>query len=157
MPPLEGPRTEDTEAFPSGMVSQGAYSDEQPRTPERRRLFEQTRDEPQRENREAYSDNDVWRNVTRGPSIFRENIICEPNSGFAPAVLPTSWLIPVSGTHVYGGGPTGPSSISYPTATYVPVRRTAAGGGGGGGRDSPPPDRPGDRDRRGGANGNGNG
>ena len=50
----------------------------------------------------------------------------------------------------------GPSSISYPTATYVPVRRTASGGGGGGGRDSPPPDRPGDGDRRGGADGNGN-
>ena len=84
-------------------------------------------------------------------------MIHEPNSGLAPAVLPTSWPIQVSGTHVYGGGPTGPSGISYPTATYVPVRRTAAGGGGGGGRDSPPPDRPGDRDRRGGADGNGNG
>ena len=71
--------------------------------------------------------------------IFREDIIHEPNSGFAPAILPTSQPIPVSGTHVYGRGPTGPSGISYPTATYVPVRRTAAGGGGGGGRDSPPP------------------
>ena len=40
VPPLEGPRTEDTKAFPSGMVSRGAYRDEQPRTPERRRLFE---------------------------------------------------------------------------------------------------------------------
>ena len=100
-------------------------------------MFEQTRDEPQGENREAYSDDEVWHNVTRGPSIFQEDIICEPNSGFAPAVPPTSQPIPVSGTHVYGGGPTGPSGISYPTATYIPVRRTAAGGGGGGGRDSP--------------------
>ena len=40
VPPPEGPRMEDTEAFPSGMVSRGAYSDEQPGTPERRRLFE---------------------------------------------------------------------------------------------------------------------
>ena len=40
VPPPEGPRAEDTEAFPSGMVSHGAYNDEQPGTPERRRLFE---------------------------------------------------------------------------------------------------------------------
>ena len=39
-PSPEGPRMKDTEAFPSGMVSHGAYRDEQPRTPERRRLFE---------------------------------------------------------------------------------------------------------------------
>ena len=39
-PSPEGPRMEDTEAFPSGTVGCGVYSDEPHGTPERRRLFE---------------------------------------------------------------------------------------------------------------------
>ena len=105
-------------------------------------------------------DDEVWCGVSRGPSIFQGSTIHKPGSEWTPAEPPTSHPIPVSGTHAYGGGPTGPSGISFPTAMYAPTRRTAAeggGGGGGGGQDSPPPDRSGDRDRRGGTGGNGNG
>ena len=99
-----------------------------------------------------------------GPSIFQEYTIRGPED--SNVIPPTSQMTSSSamgGIQTYGGGPTGPSRLTFPSTVYVPRRQTAAGGGGRG--DSPPPggseDR-GDRKRPGGngggfGNGNGNG
>ena len=114
--------------------------------------------------RSSTSEEEILRGVTRGPSIFQEITIRGPED--SNIIPPTSQIISssaIGGVQTYGGGPTGPSGIMFPSTGYVPRRQTTAGGGGGG--DSPPPDGSedrGDRRRSGGngggcGNGNGNG
>ena len=145
------------------MVSRNSYTAFSPETPERRQLHGSRRDEQTvpaghlERRRSSTSEEEILRGVTRGPSIFQEITIREPED--SNVIPPISQIISSSamgGVQTYGGGPTGPSGIMFPSAGYVPRRQTAAGGGSGG--DSPPPDGSEDRgDRRSGSNGGGRG
>ena len=151
------------------MVSRDSYTSFSPETPERRQLHGSRRDEQtvpadHLERRSSTSEEEILRGVTRGPSIFQEITIRGPeDSDVIPPTSQVTSSFTMGGVQTYGGGPTGPSGIMFPSTGYVPRRQTAAGGGGRG--DSPPPDGSGDRgDRRrsggnrgGRDNGNGNG
>ena len=165
---IEEPRNGQMEMSRERMVSRDSYTSVSPETPERRQLRGSRRDgqtvpaDHLERRRSSTSEEEILRGVTRGPSIFQEITIREPED--SNIIPPTSQIISsstVGGVQTYGGGPTGPSGITFPSAGYVPRRQTAAGGGGGG--DSPPPDGSEDRgDRRrsggnGGGHGNGNG
>ena len=89
--------------------------------------------------RSSTSEEEILRGATRGPSIFQEITIREPeNSDVIPPTSQITSSSTMGGVQTYGGGPTGPSRITLPLTGYVPRRKTAAGGGGRG--DSPPPD-----------------
>ena len=147
------------------MVSRVNYTEFNPKTPERRQLLGSRRDEQtvpagHWERRSSTSEEEILRGVTRGPSIFQESTIRGPED--SNVIPPTSQMTSSSamgGVQTYGGGPTGPSGITFPSTGYVPRRQTTAGGGG----DSPSPGGSEDRgDRRrsggnGGGHGNGNG
>ena len=167
---IEAPRNGQMEMSGERMVSRDTYTEFGPEPPERRQLLGSIRDKQTvptghwERRRSSTSEEENLRGVTRGPSLFQESTIQEPEDG--NVVPPTSQMTSFSttgGVQTYGGGPTGPSGITFPSTGYIPRRQTAAGGGGGG--DSPPPDGfedRGDRRRPGGngggcGNGNGNG
>ena len=166
---IEDPRNGQMEMLRERMVSRDSYTSFSPETPERRQLHGSRRDEQTvpaghlERRRSSTSEEEILRGVTRGPSIFQEFTIRGPED--SNVIPPTSQMTSSSamgGIQTYGGGPTGPSRLTFPSTVYVPRRQTAAGGGGRG--DSPPPGGSEDRgDRRrpggngGGCNGNGNG
>ena len=161
---IEDPRNGQMEMLRERMVSRDSYTSFSPETPERRQLHGSRRDEQTvpaghlERRRSSTSEEEILRGVTRGPSIFQEITIRGPED--SNIIPPTSQIISSStmgGVQTYGGGPTGPSGITFPSTGYVPRRQTAAGGGGGG--DSPPPDGSEDRGdrRRSGGNGGGHG
>ena len=138
------------------------------KTPERRQLCSFRRDEQSvptghlERRRSSTSEEESLRGVTRGPSIFQEITIREPEDG--DVIPPASQIISsptMGGVQTHGGRLTGPSGIMFPSTGYVPRQQTAAGGGGRG--DSPPPNGSEDRGNRrrsggnGGGRGNGNG
>ena len=167
---IDDPRNGQMEMSSERMVSRDSYTEFSPETPERRQLLGSRRDEQTvlaghwERRRSSTSEEEILRGVTRRPSIFQEYTIRGPED--SNGIPPTSQMTSSSamgGIQTYGGGPTGPSGLMFPSTVYVPRRQTAAGGGGGG--DSLPPggseDR-GDRRRPGGngggcGNGNGNG
>ena len=126
---IEDPRTGQMEMSGERMVSRDTYTEFGPETPERRQLFGSRRDEQTvptghwERRRSSTSEEEILRGVTRGPSIFQESTIRGPED--SNVIPPTSQMTSSSttgGVQTYGGGPTGPSGIMFPSTGYVPRR-----------------------------------
>ena len=124
---IEEPTNGQMEMSRERMVSRDSYTSVSPETPERRQLCGSKRDgqtvpaDHLERRRSSTSEEEILRGVTRGPSIFQEITIREPED--SNVIPPTSQIISSSaagGVQTYGGGPTGPSGITFPSAGYVP-------------------------------------
>ena len=124
---IEDLRNGQMEVLRERMVSSDSYTAFDPETPERRQLHSSRRDEQSvptghlGRRRSSTSEEESLRGVTRGPSIFQEITIREPED--SDIIPPASQIISSStmgGIQTYGGGPTGPLGIMFPSTGYVP-------------------------------------
>ena len=126
---MEDPRNGQMEMSGERMVSRDTYTEFGPETTERRQLLGFRRDKQTvptghwERRRSSTSEEEILRGVTRGPSIFQESTIRGPED--SNVIPPTSQMTSSSatgGVQTYGGGPTGPSGITFPSTGYVPRR-----------------------------------
>ena len=119
---IEHPKNGQMEMSGERMVSRDNYTEFNPETPERRQLLGSRRDEQTvpdghwERRRSSTSEEEILRRVTRGPSIFQESTIRGPEDN--NVISPTSQMTSSStmgGVQPYGGGPTGPSVITFPS------------------------------------------
>ena len=124
---IEDLRNSQMEVLRERMVSSDSYTAFDPETPERRQLCSSRGDEQSvptghlGRRRSSTSEEESLRGVTRGPSIFQEITIREPED--SDVIPPASQIISSStmgGIQTYGGGPTGPLGIMFPSTGYVP-------------------------------------